>query len=262
MIKSAFARKTAFAVAVIGIALGGALAGGTARADDVLTEAQREQIKEIVLQAIRDNPEIIMEALDELQARQDARRETHEKLVLNSMREQIERDPASPVTGNPDGNVTLVEFFDYQCGYCKSVFPEIRKLVADDGNVRFVLKEFPILSKVSVTAARAALAAAKQGGYFDFHVALMRARGRLTESFIYEVARRQGLDVERLKKDMESPEVNAALQRNRTLAQALNIQGTPAFIIGEKLIPGAVGRDELQAAIDKARESQARPPEG
>jgi len=163
------------------------------------------------------------------------------------------RDPASPVTGNPDGDVTLVEFFDYNCPYCRQVAPVVAEAEATDPQLRIVYKEFPILGPGSVFAAKAALAAHQQGLYFAFHEALMQAGGRADEESVLAVARDVGLDVERLRSDMKDPEIQAAIDRNLALAEALRITGTPGFVVGRRILRGATELETLQSLIREAR---------
>ena len=168
-------------------------------------------------------------------------------------RDELLHDPDSPVGGNRDGDVTVVEFFDYRCGYCIAMAPRLETLLEADRALRFVYKEWPILGPMSEFAARAALAARRQDRYEDFHAALMRLRGRLTEATVLDAARRLGLDPERLRADMRAPEIDRALDDNRALAAELGITGTPAFVIGDRLVPGAVPLGELKAVIAAAR---------
>ncbi len=164
-------------------------------------------------------------------------------------------DPGSPVSGNPNGGVTLIEFFDYHCAVCKSVLGVVMTLIEEDPDVRLVFKEFPILGRESVVAARAALAATAQdpSKYVPFHIALMSSRGLLTEPRILRLARSVGLDTERLKTGMYAPEIVVAIKHNWELADALRIRGTPAFVIGDKVIPGAVSLKTLKRYVAKAR---------
>jgi len=215
--------------------------------------AQKEAVEQIVRDYIRAHPEIIVEALDAYQAKKDQEaRETQAK-ALTSRADEIFRSPSSPVIGNPQGDVTLVEFFDYQCGYCKRSQPDLERLVKEDSGLKVVLKEFPILGPASVTAARASLAAQKQGKYQDFHVKLMGFKGQLTDDVVYQTAKQVGLDLDKLKQDMNDPSVVAELRANMDLAEALGVEGTPAFVINNQLIPGAVGFDALKSQIDKDR---------
>jgi protein-disulfide isomerase len=149
------------------------------------------------------------------------------------------RPANSPVVGNAKGDVPVIEFFDYNCGYCKKAFSEVAKLVDKDKNVRVILKEFPILAKGSEEAARVALAARLQGKYWEFHRAMLESQGQANEAAALRVAEKLGLDMTRLKKDMASSEVKKELEETRALAQKMGIQGTPHFIIGDRIIPGA-----------------------
>ena len=174
--------------------------------------------------------------------------------------EKLFKDPTSPVGGNPNGDVTIVEFFDYQCGYCKWVFPRIEKLLIDDSNLRFVFKEMPILGPNSVFAARAALAARKQGEkqYVAFHKVMMASRGSLNKASVLRFATGAGLDVERLKGDMEDDNINDMIRRNLKLADALSINGTPAFVIGDTIVRGAVDLLKLKILVERARNTGFR----
>jgi protein-disulfide isomerase len=147
----------------------------------------------------------------------------------------------------------MVEFFDYRCPYCKQVEPALEKVIADDHHLRFVYKEFPVLGPVSTTAARAALAAKKQGKYDAFHRAMMATKGQISDQTVMDVAESIGLDIVQLKRDMAGPEVEKTLKADMALADALDISGTPAFIVGNTIIPGAVGLDDLKQAIATAR---------
>jgi len=148
-----------------------------------------------------------------------------------------------------------VEFFDYRCGYCKQTFPEVMKAVEADGNIRLVLKEFPILGADSFLAAQAAIASIEQGKYLEFHTALMSSRGGLTMERIRSIATDVGLDLEKLEADMKKDAVRAVVEKNYALAKQLGISGTPAFVIGDEFIPGVISSEQMQALIAAARES-------
>ncbi len=218
-------------------------------------ELDEARIKELVYQAIRENPEIILEAVAILQKREEEARNAGVASVLENQRDLIERDPNAPVLGNPDGDVTIVEFFDYNCPYCKRVAPIVKQLIEDDPNIRLVYREWPILGEGSVFAARAALAARKQGKYEEFHWAMMNLRGRAEEATVMRVAAQIGLDTEQLRKDMNDPEVQDHIQLSMALAQALGFNGTPSFVIGDALVPGFVERERLEAYVAEARKA-------
>jgi protein-disulfide isomerase len=234
--------------------LGGILAApAPVAAQRAIDPAQKAQIEAVVRQYILEHPEIVVEALQAMQMRREAEAVQRQQQALESSREALVSAKGDPVGGNPQGDVTLVEFFDYQCGYCKAVHPSLRDLMGEDRNLRVVYKEFPILGPASVTAAKAALAAARQGKYEPMHDALMELRGQLDDAKVMRVAESLDLDLERLKADMESVEILATIERNMDLARRLEINGTPAFVIGDQLVPGAVPLEQLKEAVGKAR---------
>lgn len=216
---------------------------------DGLTE---DQVKELVLDTIRENPEIIREAITILQEREEQSQANRVVSILRDNRELIERDPGAPVLGNPEGDVTLVEFFDYNCPYCKRVAGDVKKLIEQDGNVRLVYREWPILGEGSVFAARAALASRQQGKYEEMHWALMSLK-RADEKSVLEAANRLGLDLDKLKADMSSADIDKHIDISNQLTQALGITGTPSFTIGDSLIAGAVPLSQLQKAVADQR---------
>jgi protein-disulfide isomerase len=172
---------------------------------------------------------------------------------LKARADEILRDPDSPVGGNPLGDVTLVEFFDYNCPYCRRVAPILEEIEQADPTLRFVYKEFPILGPNSLFAAQAALAASRQGKYIAYHKAMMRASDPVTTESAIAIAASLGLDVERLRKDMQDPEIANEIDRNLELAQALRINGTPSFVIGENVFRGALDTATLRALVERAR---------
>ena len=211
-----------------------------------------QQIEKIVREYLLREPEIIYQALEELQRRQAEAEAARQQAAIAENRSELLNDPASPVGGNPDGDVTLVEFFDYRCAYCRRVVSSMRALLDEDRDLRVVFKELPVLGPDSERAARAALASRRQGGYVPFHFALMAAED-LSLNGIRAAAEAVGLDLDRLEADMSAPEVNAAIQANYALANELGIEGTPAFVIGKNLIPGAVDKARLEQLIREAR---------
>lgn len=212
-----------------------------------------ERIKALVAEALRENPELILEALQALEQRQADAQAAAAASVLTDEHALLERDPNAPVLGNPDGDVTVVEFFDYNCPYCKRAMPEVDALLAEDGNIRLVLREWPILSEGSAFAARAALASRKQGQYAEMHNALMGMRGKVEAETVLRIAGEVGLDVEKLKADMQSPEVEKHIATSMRLAEALGFNGTPSFVVGEQLIPGFVEKAQLVETVAAAR---------
>jgi len=218
-----------------------------------LPPAQREAIEGIIHDYVLKNPDVLIEALQNAQDKLNHEADAKATKVLSERASEIFDDPATPVGGNPKGNVNIVEFFDYRCPYCKQVLPALQSLLKEDHELRFVYMEFPVLGSVSVVAAHAALAARQQGKYETFHTAMMATKGQITEDTVYEVAGSVGIDVDRLKQDMNAPEIDQALKENSALAQALNIRGTPGFIIGKKIVPGALDLDALKERITEAR---------
>ena len=233
------------------------LFGLTGSAAAQVAGKDRAAIEDIVRQYILENPEIIAEALERLQERERLAQENAQRLALQQSTAQLYQNPMTPEHGNPNGDAVVVEFFDYQCGYCKKVFPTFMKVMKSDKKLRVIWKELPILGPVSRFAARAAMASAQQGKYFDYHVALMRLRGRLTEKRIMETAKKVGLDMNRLIQDMGSPKIERYLDETLQLAEALGISGTPAFLIGNQLVPGAISADQMRQII-----AQTRKPKG
>ena len=215
--------------------------------------AEVGQIVQIVRDYLKQHPEVIVEALKAYQAQQDAAKADALKGTIASLKNELLADPSTPIGGNPAGDVAIVEFFDYRCPYCKAMAPDLAKAVAEDGKTRLVYKEFPILSPNSVVAAKAALAARYQNKYVAFHDRLMGLKGSFEEADIYNAAADAGLNVAQLKRDMAKPEIAEAIARNYSLADKLDIQGTPAFVIGDKLLDGVATVDELTAAIKHAR---------
>lgn len=254
MIKAA--RGLAFAV-LLG-ALGAAGTTVPAQAQDSSPQSRFDPADTAAIEAIvRDyllaNPEVLIEAIQVFDARQKLAAQEQQRLAVAARQNDLAADPDSPVLGNPEGDVLIVEFFDYRCPYCKRVADDLRETVREDGNIRLVMKEFPILGPESVYAARAALAAHKQGKYEDFHFALMEDKGQLSEESVLAVADSVGLDVKQLRRDMLGSDVDTALRKTFDLAEALDIGGTPAFVIGDEIYPGALSIEALREAVAQVR---------
>ena len=219
-------------------------------AADELTE---DRIKELVLEAIRENPGIVFEAAQLFEEQQQANQALVAAQVLATEREALERDPNAPVLGNPDGDVTVVEFFDYNCPYCRRVKPHMEALLAADPNVRVVYREWPILGEGSVFAARAALASRNQGKYEEFHWAMMELSGRAEEASVMRAAEDIGLDVVQLRRDMNAPEIDEHIATSMRLSRAMGFSGTPSFVIGDSLAPGLIDADQMISLVNQAR---------
>lgn len=219
-------------------------------------EMDEDRIKSLVYEAIRENPGIIMEAVRLLEEQQQREQAAAAGATLSTIRDQLEQDPNAPVLGNPEGDVTVVEFFDYNCPYCRRAMPQVDALIEQDENVRLVYREWPILGEGSVFAARAALAARKQGKYEVFHEAMMGMNGRAEEASVIRIAGEVGLDIEQLRQDMQAPEVDEHIATSMELTRALGFTGTPSFVIGDELIGGLVQADVLAQHVKTARDAQ------
>lgn len=224
----------------------------TAMADDI-TE---ERIKELVLEAIRENPGIVFEAAQIFEEQQQANQAAVAAQVLQTEQATLKHDPNAPVIGNSEGDVTIVEFFDYNCPYCRRVKPEMEALLAADANVRVVYREWPILGEGSVFAARAALASRKQGKYEEFHWAMMELNQRAEEASVLRIAEDIGLDIAQLRRDMDASEVEEHIQTSMRLAQSLGFNGTPSFVIGDTLAPGLIQADQMIQLVEQARSTE------
>lgn len=249
----AFGRLAApFVVAATLLAAGPALAQEQTKPAE-FDPAQESAIRMIVRDYLVAHPEVLIEALQVYQAREKAAAAERKREALRAHSGALNGSSDDPVIGNPEGDVVIVEFFDYRCPYCTKVAEPLREAVLADGNIKLVMKEFPILGPDSQFAARAALAAAKQGLYEPFHFALMDVKGKVDQAAVMTIAKGVGLDLDRLKGDMQSPEIDAVLRRNFQLAEILEINGTPAFIIGDEIVPGALDMQTLKAKVAEAR---------
>ena len=228
-------------------------ASGPATAEPTFSPSQRAEILRILRDAQRDDPSILREALSGLDDADRRDRAAALRASIASNASALFQDATDPAKGNPRGDVTIVEFFDARCGYCKQMQPAMDALLRRDPNVRVVLKDLPILGPASVLASRALLAAHRQGKYAPLYDALMTLRGDPTEAVLRQQAERAGLDWSRLRRDMEDPAVQARIDRNLALAQSLGIEGTPALVVGETLVPGAIDLPALERLVAEAR---------
>jgi protein-disulfide isomerase len=236
--------------AVLAIGLAPALAQG-------ISPSQRGDIEKIVREYIISHPEVLQEAMMELEKRQGAAETARHQAAVKEHANEIFNSPRQVVIGNPQGNVTMVEFFDYNCGYCKRAMADMLTLMKSDPNLRVVLKEFPVLGPGSVEAAKVATAVRMQDKsgkkYLDFHQRLLSARGQADKSHALAAAKEAGLDVARIEKDLESAEVKASLEESFKIAEALGLNGTPSYVIGKDVVVGAVGLDALKEKINTNR---------
>lgn len=213
----------------------------------------RPALDQAIEQYIRSHPEVIEQAMQSLEVKRQRDEKLRIKQAIATHQEELLRDPASPVSGNLIGDVTVIEFFDYRCGYCKRVASAVTQLQKDEPGVRVVYKDFPILGEVSVFGARAALAAREQGKHQAFHEAMLASENELTQEEVLAIAQRVGLDVKKLEIDLNAPEWQSAIDRNHALAKLLGISGTPWFVVGSEVYPGALELPGLKALVKQAR---------
>jgi protein-disulfide isomerase len=223
--------------------------------NNAFSDMQRQEIEGVVREYLLKNPEILREMMTALEAKESHERSIAQSRALSENADAIFRSANDIVLGNPKGDVTLVEFFDYNCGFCKRALKDLQKLLETDKNLKIVIKEYPILSAGSLEAARVSLAASRQGNYLEFHSALLSARGQADGERALKLAKKLGLDMDKLKADMDKPEIDESLASVQKLARRLGISGTPAYIIGDAIIPGAVGIENLRAQIAKIRKT-------
>lgn len=250
-------RRAAFLAALFSFALaaGGVLFFLSPARGAEPAPASREEIEKIVEEYLLEHPEILNEMIRRLEAKETAARAEAAVGALKAQRGEIENDGYSIVAGNPNGDVTLVEFFDYNCGFCRKGRPEVEALLQADPNVRLVLKEFPILGDESLEAARVALALAKgqPEKYLEFHKRAFAYEGRLDGAHAIDIAKEVGADMERLTRDAADPVIMDRVERNHRLAGELGIDGTPSFVVGDKVVSGVQSLDELKALVADAR---------
>lgn len=238
------------ALIVLGLSL------AQARAAETLSPEQRSEVESIIEEYLLAHPDLILRVMQKLDAQQKQQQEAESRQRLVDNRAEIFQSKYDHVE-NPKGRIPLVEFFDYQCPYCKRVFADLMRVRREVRDVRVIYKEFPILGAASVYAARAAIASKRQDKYMAFHDALMGHRGSLDERIVMSLAKEVGLDVDRLKADMEQPEVEAEIEANHALAARLNIRGTPSMFIGDNFVPGAIVYRQMQKMFAELRENCA-----
>lgn len=233
---------------------------GTSAAAGALTDAQRAAVEDIIKDYLtKKNPEVLMEAMQELQKRELADSSAKSKAALTNDHDKLYSDARSPVGGNAKGSIIVVEFFDYACGYCKMSEPHVEKLLKENKDVKFIYKDYPILGPASTEAAKAALAADKQGKYVVLHDKLMGSQIphggtdlAAADEIIFKAAKEVGVDVEKLKKDMKDDAISKAIDDNVALGMDVGARGTPTFIIGDEVYPGAMEYDQLKKTVADA----------
>lgn len=220
-------------------------------ADDM----DEQRVREIVEQLLRERPEIIVEAITAYQEEQELAKQTAQRDALSARAKELFEQPGDPFIGNPDAAITVVEFFDYRCGYCKRVLNDVVAVAAAHNDVKVVFKEFPILGEASVIASRVSLAVnmVAPQKYGEFHKKVMSGRGSYTESSLLQLADAMGIDPDAVRAKIDSDEVNSAIRSNYELAEQLGIRGTPAFVVGDQVVPGAISRSALEQLIQQQR---------
>jgi protein-disulfide isomerase len=246
--------RTLVASALVALAVAVMPTGASAQS---FSAGQRGEIEKIVKEYLLSHPEILEEVSAELSKRQAAAEAEKHQAAVKDNADLIFNSPRGVVLNNQKGDVSFVEFFDYNCGYCKHAMADMLNLMKSDPKLRVVLKEFPVLGPGSVEAAQVAIAVRMQDPsgkkYLDFHQKLLGSRGQADKARALAVAKEVGLDMARLEKDMVSPEVKATLEENFKIAEAMGLNGTPSYVIGNQVVVGAIGRDGLAKKISEAR---------
>lgn len=250
-------RKAGLTVAALGLGVLLASPLSPARAQSQpLTPEQRKAVTDLVRETLLKNPEIIQEAMIELERRNTVAQAEAQRSAVSAEQERLVDPATSVILGNPQGDVTIVEFMDYNCGFCKRAMEDVRVLAKEDPKLKIVIKDFPILGPDSLEASRVALAVRSQlqgQKYFDFHSKLMATKGRINSAKALEVAKEFGVDIEKAKRELDSPAVRGAIADTVALGDRLGLTGTPAFIVGGEVVFGAVGHAALKQKIDAVR---------
>ena len=239
---------------IAALALAG-LAATAPQAQEAFTPAQRDALDARIRSYLLENPEVLLEAFDILEQRRQAAQADSDAALVAMNADRLFQNPMSPVLGNPDGDVTVVKFSDYRCGYCKAAAPIIADLIESDRSVRVVIKEFPVLGEASVMAGRVALAAAQQGAdiYARLHEALLGYNGDLTDRTAMRLAEQAGVDMDALRAAIEAPAIADEIRSTYALARELGINGTPSFVIGDRIVRGMMPPERMRELVDAAR---------
>ena len=232
------------------------LALATPLAAQEMTDAARDAFRAEVRAYLLENPEVLMEAIGVLEAREQEQAAAADFELARANADALFNDPTSFVGGNPDGDITIVEFMDYRCGFCKRAYPEVAELISRDGNIRYIVKEFPILGEESVLASRFALAAKLVAGddvYDEVHSTLMQYQGNISQAALQRVGDSFGLDTDAIFAAMTSDEVTSIINANRALAERMRISGTPTFVVDDQMLRGYVPLDQMQQIVAAVR---------
>ncbi|MAH83804.1 MAG: hypothetical protein CBB68_05510 [Rhodospirillaceae bacterium TMED8] len=246
---------TVFIITHLVIALN--LRSAPTSAHESFSQEQKQDIQKIIYDFIQENPEAILLAIQRHRKNTEIAELARTRAAIKNKNKELTRDETDPVIGNPAGNVTVVEFFDYRCGYCKQILPTIQKLLKSDKNLRLVYKEFPILGPASMLASRAALSVWRiaPDKYQAFHEELMSSRSSINQSMVMNIAKKMGLKIDVLKQVMEDKSIDAKIASTFKLADSLGVNGTPAFVIGGEVVPGVADIATLRRLISKARKN-------
>ena len=231
-------------------------ATGQAQPAPSFTPQQQQEIVGIVRAALKSDPSILRDAITALQEEDRLKQEVVARTAIQQAGDALAKTPGDPVAGNPNGDVTVVEFYDLRCPYCRRMLPVDAELLASDGKLRLVYKDIPILGPESLLGAKAVLAAQRQGGFLKLHDAIMRGTPNITEASLHEAADAVGLDWPRLLRDMADPLVRARIDANLELARSLGVDGTPAYVVGRKMLPGAMDLSVLRDAVAATRKQE------
>jgi len=229
---------------------------GAAWADGGFTEPQKVEIQSVIKDYLLTNPEVLRDAITELERREDVAQSLKREKALSDSQSPLYTSQNQAVVGNPNGKVTLIEFFDYNCGYCKRALDDLAKLMKENPDLRVVLKDLPILSPGSIEAAAVATAARNQfkgDKFWEFHQKLLGSHGQVGKAQALAVAKDLGADMDKLNKDSIAPSVKEGIQENDDIAKGLMMNGTPSYVVGGEVIVGAVGYDQLKAKLDNVR---------
>lgn len=221
-----------------------------------MKDSERQAFRDEVRSYLLDNPDVLMEAIAVLEQRQAEAQNSNDQTLVQANAEALFNDGYSYVGGNPEGDVTVVEFLDYQCGYCKKAYPEVTQLVESDGDIRYVVKEFPILGDASVLASRFAIAVKQVAGdeaYAGAHHELMTFRGEFSDASLRQLATSMSLDADAIMAVMDSDAVSQVIAENHALAKRMQINGTPGFVIGDQMLRGYVPLEGMQQVVAGVR---------
>ena len=244
--------KRLSALAAIGL-VAAVPAGSAAATDPVFNAAQKSAIEAVVHDYLLQHPDVMIEALRVANNKLKTEAKNQAAIEVKKHAQELFHDPDTPSVGNPNADVTMVEFFDYQCPYCKADEEVVQKLIGQDKKLRIAYKDLPLLGPASVTAARAALAAQLQHKYDAVRLVMLGMKGQLSEETVFVVAKAVGLDLKRLKEDMETPAVDQQMQANLALGKALSITGTPTFVVGSQVVEGAIDLSGMKELVADAR---------